>query len=395
MVTEAELEALRTDLESDRAERKASVADAERIRATICAFANDMPDHRLPGVLFIGIHDDGTCANLTIDDELLTRLAQFKSDGKTVPPLALDVRRVRLTSCTYAAIIVHPADAPPVRTSGRVYVRVGPTTQLASPQQERMLSEKRRYGNLPFDVQPMATAKLDDLDLLFFQQSYLPSAIAPDVLDQNERPLEQQLQSLRFTDNQRPTTVGILATGIDPTRFIPGAYIQFVRFAGTDLSAAIGDQAEMRGKLLDMLKRINDKLVAHNSMSLDITSGPTDQRKPEYPIAALQQLIYNAVMHRTYDSTNAPVRVYWFDDRIEISNPGGPYGILNVKNFGQPGLTDYRNPNLAEVMKNLGFVQRFGVGLNIVRSQLAQNGNPEVEWQVHPEYVAAIIRKRP
>lgn len=49
-------------------------------------------------------------------------------------------------------------------------------------------------------------------------------------------------------------------------------------------------------------------------------------------------------MHRSYEGTNAPVRIYWFSDRIEISNPGGPFGQVTHENFDRPGLTDYRTP---------------------------------------------------
>lgn len=62
-------------MESDRVERKASAADRDRIREAICAFANNLPDHRRPGVLFVGVNDDGTCANLPITDELEEQLA--------------------------------------------------------------------------------------------------------------------------------------------------------------------------------------------------------------------------------------------------------------------------------------------------------------------------------
>lgn len=69
-----QLEALMNDLESDHVERKASLADKEKICEAICAFANDLPNHKQPGVLFIGVNDNGTCANLTIDDKLLLTL---------------------------------------------------------------------------------------------------------------------------------------------------------------------------------------------------------------------------------------------------------------------------------------------------------------------------------
>jgi ATP-dependent DNA helicase RecG len=100
-------------------------------------------------------------------------------------------------------------------------------------------------------------------------------------------------------------------------------------------------------------------------------------------------------MHRAYERTHAPVRVYWFDDRIEIFNPGGPYGAVTAENFGQPGITDYRNPHVAEAMKVLGFAQRFGVGIATAQAELRNNGNPPAEFLVQPSAVLATIRVKP
>lgn len=83
------------------------------------------------------------------------------------------------------------------------------------------------------------------------------------------------------------------------------------------------------------------------------------------------------------------------DDRIEISSPGGPFGVVTKENFGGPGITDYRNPNLADAMKVLGFVQRFGIGIQSARAELQKNGNPEPEFQVEPVTVVATVRRRP
>jgi ATP-dependent DNA helicase RecG len=100
-------------------------------------------------------------------------------------------------------------------------------------------------------------------------------------------------------------------------------------------------------------------------------------------------------MHRTYEGTNAPVRIHWFSDRIEILSPGGAFGQVNRENFGDPGTTDYRNPHLAEAMKNLGYVQRFGIGIEIARKELEKNGNPPPEFVVEDTFIMAIVRRRP
>jgi len=113
-----------------------------------------------------------------------------------------------------------------------------------------------------------------------------------------------------------------------------------------------------------------------------------------YPMVALQQLTRNAVLHRSYEGTNAPIRVTWFEDRIEIISPGGPFGEVTVANFGTPGITDYRNPNLAEAMRALGFVQKFGAGIATARATLQRNGNPPPEFRTADGHVLVVLRPR-
>jgi ATP-dependent DNA helicase RecG len=114
-----------------------------------------------------------------------------------------------------------------------------------------------------------------------------------------------------------------------------------------------------------------------------------------YPPAAIQQILYNAVLHRTYESTNAPVRVYWFNDRIEINSPGGPYGNVTSENFGKPGITDYRNPNIGDVLKTFGFIQAFGRGIATARREMEKNGNPPPEFETNQSAVVCTLRGKP
>ena len=124
--SDAELAAMMVDLESDLVERKRSlsISASEKISRTICAFANDLPGHRKPGVIIVGAQDDGSCAGLSIDDRLLKRLAAMRDDGRILPLPSTDVQRRTLGGCEVAVIIVHPAPHPPVRYEGRVWVRV-------------------------------------------------------------------------------------------------------------------------------------------------------------------------------------------------------------------------------------------------------------------------------
>ncbi len=395
MLSDYELLDLLADIESDRVERKASLSDRDRVRQAICAFANDLPDHRKPGVVFLGVHDDGTCANLRITDELLRTLSDMRSDGNILPFPMMTVQKKILDGCEAAVVEVQPSYNPPVRYNGRVWIRVGPRRATATAEEERRLSEKRRAGDLPFDQRSVQNATVNDLDLDLFRQVYLPSAIAADVLAANDRPAGQQLASLRFvTPDGIPNTAAILVFGKDPLEWSPGAYVQFARFEGLEVTDAIRHQKEINGPMPSLLRQLDEVLDANVSVASDVRAEPTEIKQADYPIVALQQLTRNAVLHRSYEATNAPARVYWFSDRIEIHSPGGLYGQVNAENFGQPGMTDYRNPLLAEAMKVLGYVQRFGMGIPLAKKELEKNGNPPLELTANPNAVLATIRRR-
>jgi ATP-dependent DNA helicase RecG len=395
-MTDAELLDLFRAQESDRVERKQSFANsADRIRQAICSHANDLPNHRQPGVVFIGQRDDLSCAHLPIDDELLRKLAGMRSDGTLLPFPSMTVRRVVLDGCTVAVIEVEPSDNPPVRCDGRVWIRVGPQRGIATADEERRLVEKRRWGSLPYDAHGVKGASLDDLDLRRFEMEYLPAAISAEALAQNHRSQDDQLRALRFVSvDGTPTVTALLSVGIEPRRWIPGAYVQFLRLDGTQLTDNILDHRELTGTLADQLRQI-DEVVRANVRYAAAVGGPRREEAASYPEDAIRQLVRNALLHRTYDGSAAPVRLTWFSDRLEIQNPGGPYGQVTRATFGAPGVTDYRNPTIAEALKALGFIERFGVGIAIARQRLAANGNPAPEFTVEDAHVLVTLRPRP
>lgn len=395
-----DLEALLSDLESDRVERKESFkGDApEKVRQAICAFANDLPGYQKVGLVFIGVSDDGSPSGLAITDELLLKLADIRSDGLIQPMPTMTVEKRELRAGELAVITVMPADAPPVRYRGRTYIRTGPRRDIATRQDERVLAERRRHRDLPFDLQPVSLATVKDLSRTVFEEEYLPGAFSRDVLAANHRSYEERLAACRMVesvDAPTPTVLGCLVLGNSPRDLIPSAYVQFLRIDGTELHDPIIDAATIDGRLDEIVSRTDDKLRAHISTRVDLVSSDIEVRKPDYPLAGLQQLVRNAIMHRTYEATGAPIRITWFSDRIEILNPGGPYGIVTRANFGQPGITDYRNQYLAEAMKTLGYVQRFGVGIAIARQQLIDNGNPPPVFEPRDTHVLVTVRRAP
>ena len=391
MLTRDQLLPLLLDLESDHVERTVSVNAKDKFGEAVCAFANDLPGHGEPGYLVLGVTDDGKPSGIAVTDELLRNLGGLRSEGNILPQPVLHVYKVSLDGGDVAVVEVKPSDLPPVRYKGRVWIRVGPRKAVANEQEERILSERRVALAKSFDARPCPEAALDDLALGQFD-AYRRVAVDPETIAANHRPLEQQLASLRFFDPKPhcPTNAGILLFGKNPRFFLPGAYVQYLRMPGTALTDIPVDQAEISGDLLTVLQELELRVRLVVRTGMRRVSPLQERLVPDYPEQALRELLMNAVMHRNYDS-NTPIRFYVFADHVEIQSPGGLYGEATRANF--PHQNSYRNPVIAEAMKALGYVNRFGYGIERAQALLEQNGNPPAAFEFD-ERSFLVVTKR-
>ncbi|MDR3324932.1 MAG: putative DNA binding domain-containing protein [Spirochaetaceae bacterium] len=395
MLTREKLERLIADMESDRVERTISTDNTDKFSQAVCAFANDYPNHRQPGYLLIGVKDKtGDLSGLNVTDQLLQNLGALRSAGNILPIPALTVSRFDFGSFGQLAVVeVQPSDLPPVRYKGQVWIRVGPRKAVASEQEERILSEKRASLLTTFDTTPLREAGIADLSMRLFDE-YRQQTISAEVIATNHRTTEEKLASLRCFDLKAnvPTVAGILLFGNDPRFFLPGAYVQFLKFPGTAMTERPDDELAVSGDLRTVIETIRQKIVAHNTVALQQGEGFREKNVPDYPEWALREFFHNAVMHRNYQST-MPIRFYWFSDRIEIQNSGGLYGEVTRETLEKQN--SYRNPVLAETMRSMDYVNRYGYGIQRARSMLRDNGNPAPEFEIDDKVFLVIIRRRP
>lgn len=392
-MTESELSDLLARHEADRIEFTISTKDTDKFSEAVCAFANDLPHHGRPGYLVIGVDDAGHFGDISVTDELLRNLGGLRDDGNIQPLPALSVEKMATTQGEVAVVTVQPALLPPVRYKGRICIRLGPRRGYATEHEERILIERRVSHAKTFDTQPCLGSVLGDLSEPLFLMEYRPQAVAAEVIAENNRSVEQQLASLRFFDLKHgcPTHAGILLFGLDVRKWLPGAYIQFLRVQGDSLAAPVINDRELTGDLLTVLREL-DALVDAQLTQFPVADSSLRERNVEsYPRIAVRELLMNAVMHRDYAST-APLRITWLEDRLEIQSPGGLYGEASRENF--PRQTSYRNPVVAEALKALGYVNRYGRGVLRAQAALEKNGSPQAEFQFDTGYVLATMRRR-
>jgi ATP-dependent DNA helicase RecG len=226
-----------------------------------------------------------------------------------------------------------------------------------------------------YDLLPAFGSKITDLSVDAFKLSYLALAIDEETLAQNGRNDIEQLASLRFFDLKKncPTNARILLFGSNPVFYLPGAYIQYVKFTGEDMISDVSFEKQFSGAYVFGLKALADFITINMIKERPVKgNGFQEHVIRNYPNWSLRELVMNAVMHRNYES-NAPVYIYEFSNRIEIVNPGGLYGDVNAANF--PDASDCRNIVLAAAMKILGYVNRFNYGIKRATHELEHSGN--------------------
>jgi ATP-dependent DNA helicase RecG len=384
-LTEEQLHHLMTDLELENVERTRAFDKADKMGQAICAFANDLSGRGTPSYLLLGVENDGKISGKRIDDEHLTSLGGLKTEGNLLPPPAMALDVFHFTEGDVVVLTVFPSAYPPIRYQGQVWIRIGARKALATDEDIHLLEERRQLNGRRFEELPCTTARMEDLDLEIFQTQYLPKAIQAEVIEEDSRPVQEQMATLRFYDRNThaPTNLGVILFGKHPDMFIPSAYLQYVRFATADNGGDILTEHAYKGPLLRIISELNSFVKVGIASPHPIRVSVLQEKTISiYPDWSIRELLLNAIIHRDYQIGNAPIKFYDYNGhQLEISNPGGLYGQATADNF--PYVNDYRNPLLAEAMKVMGYVNKFNRGIAKVKAEMEINGNPPPIFDVN------------
>jgi ATP-dependent DNA helicase RecG len=386
--------------ESERVEWKESDrSDTEKLLQAVCGLANDLGGSRRPGFLVLGMRNDGTAAGLAYHDQQIDQALQSLVSRLTSPQIlpapSLNTEAVVVEGKTLFIVRVEPYPVPPVVTvRGVAWVRRGTTTVQATEADLLRLRERRPEHQHPFDSRPVPGATLDDVNLPALRPLYEVGREGDhdaDTYPPFENWLTQRQLGRPVGGVWTPNPAALLLFGESPQTYFAGAIVEFARYAGDGYDAPLVSRKTITGTLTDQLDVLWVQLNANLAEIPGTTAGMRTPYLPEYPLEALRELARNLVQHRLYEGTNAPGRVEWFEDRIVFSNPGGPFGRASEGELGTH--SDYRNPSLTRGLVELGYVERLGRGIRLVRSLLAKNDNPPLEVEVDG-FTTVIVRRR-
>jgi len=258
-----------------------------------------------------------------------------------------------------------------------VYVRLGSTSRQADA---ALIGELRRSAEgLAFDEMPMPDLGLDALDLDAARQLF--SGIS--TLDQ------QALRTLKlvtlYQDQMVPTKGAVLLFGKERALHFSDAWVQCGRFIGTD-KAQIFDHVDIREHLPSAVDSVMLFLKKHAMRGADFSAV---RRKDVWsiPLVLLREAVINALVHADYSQRGAPIRVSFFDDRIEIESPGILLPGMTVEDMRQ-GVSKIRNHVIARVFRELNLIEQWGSGVRRIFREADELGLPE------PQFVEVGMRLR-
>lgn len=184
------------------------------------------------------------------------------------------------------------------------------------------------------------------------------------------------LKIVKIEDGElRPTHAGLLFFGKDPSEYIPQNEIRIARFRGVTRIEFI-DSQEIKGPFYKML----DEVEAFFKRNTRLASKVVEFKRvdiPEYPYEAIREAVINAIAHRDYTRRGAPIIISIFDDRVEISNPGGLLPGLNIKNL--EGRHETRNKKICSIFHHTMDMEIFGTGIRKMKRLTKEYGLSEPE----------------
>ncbi|WP_461226277.1 ATP-binding protein [Lacticaseibacillus suihuaensis] len=276
-----------------------------------------------------------------------------------------------------------------------VFLRIGDETHKATFEERKNLEYDR--GIRAYESQIIEDALLSDLDdktvaeykrLYQFDGDTLWDLLFP-------KGLAKRIRTASGNATYRLTVAGVLLLASEPTAFIPGARIRFVRYEGktaqTGTQMNVVKQTRIEGPLTSMLTQTSDLIESQlrTFSSLDVASGKFTE-VPEYPKGAWLEGIVNAVTHRGYNYTGDDIRVLMFDDHIEIHSPGGLPAVVTPENIRK---THYsRNPYIARALTDFGWVREFGEGVERIYRDMNAFFLEDPEYDVDTNSVNLILK---
>jgi len=340
------------------------------------------------GTIIVGLNDDGSVSD-SLDEDVEPLF--LRAQSLCHPTVPAGWRALSLPGGEAVAITVSRSGQLHRLNDGRIVVRSGRRNRVLSAAEALQMEMARGGGS--YEEQPVLAAGPGDLDpTLIAEYTARRAERAPrgERVEGDELLLEAGALGL----DRMPTVAGLLLFGHRPQRFVEQSSLVFVRFAGQDPRGpgglpGYGRREELTGPLARVIEgawRVLREEMRHEA----VIPGLTREERPEYPPFAVREALVNAVCHRDYAVKGLRVEVRMFDDRLEVTSPGGLPGHITLDNIVEEHYS--RNPRIVRGLYYWGYIEELGLGIDRMIEEMLQAGHPPPEFISKPHSFTVILR---
>ncbi|MCX7671099.1 MAG: DeoR family transcriptional regulator, partial [Anaerolineae bacterium] len=275
---------------------------------------------------------------------------------------------------------------------GRVLVRTHTGNEPLDGTRISHLAATKASGD--FEMETVAGATRADLDEEVIQD-YLHRRTARLGRDLGQTEDELLTAIGALTPRGEPTVAGLLLFGKEPQFFIPQSGLIYVRFAGTEPRGPGGlpgytRREEFTGALARMIENCW-AILLQEMRGEAVVRGLKREDRTLYPLFAVREALVNAVCHRDYRLTGRRVEIRQFDDRLEVTSPGGLPGYITLDNIVEEHFS--RNPRLVNGLFEWGYIEQLGLGIDRMIEEMLQAGHPKPEFKATPYSFTVTLRR--
>ncbi len=354
-MTKQELIQLLHEGEGTGLEFKSEIPSPSELSEEIIAFANTEG-----GRILFGVGDDGSIVGVHFAGDIEEHLMNICRNN-CLPALNPAFEIIEVNGKTIAVLqIPKGADRPYRTTREHYYVRVGTTKRRATKEELGRLFQDA--GIVHYDLSPVPRTSIGDIDMERFTQYY--TQLYEGSPSETGLPLEQLLENMEIAtirDNRYVLTLGgLVCFGKNPQQHLRHTGIAAVRFKGDEISELFVDRAELTGTLPQLIDDA-EQFVLKNTKVAAIIQGFKREEMPQYPIAAVRESIVNAVAHRDYSIAGSKIRLFIFENRIEVYSPGNLPNTITLDTIMYRQFT--RNQLIVKFLNNLKYIDELGAGI--------------------------------
>ncbi|WP_407355490.1 ATP-binding protein [Methanolobus sp. WCC5] len=338
----------------------------------VCAFANSNG-----GKVFLGISDKGIIKGVQTDNSFRSRV---QDSLRQLQP-QLDVK-IEVHDNFIVADVPEGSEKPYACSRG-FFLRNGANSQKLN--RNEIIAFFQKEGRIRFEELRNGKADFEnDFDERAFRNFLKLAGITSSI---DKMALLRNLDCV--TDDGKLNNAGVLFFAKDIDFLLNHAIVVCVLYKGTK-KVNILDKKDFKENIVENIDNAILFVKRHTNVEYRIEKIRREEI-PDIPDIALREAIINAVCHRDYFDRGSNVLVEVFDDRVEISNPGGLPSGLKPSEFGTRSVA--RNPLIASLLHRIDYIEKVGTGINRIRQAVDENEKTSVEFSYDGSF-SVVFRKR-